>query len=329
MDYAGWITATTNLLEYQVTDATSAAPTGTAFDAMIPSAVDYTENRLQRDLDFLATTVAARGAMLANNRLVTLPSVNIPTVSQIPSLIGTPIAPGSIITTTLGSMIANINWPGYGLTAGQDISIPNPTKVGGLTLGGVYQIITAVDAENFTINTSFDATSNASVVYIGNGIFVVCRQISPIIGGVRQQPLEPVTRDYLDFAWPSDASVGPNIPPVQWCPNDQATVLVGPAPDQAYAFEAVGTMRIPQLSPTNYQNFLTQQFPDLYVAASMIFLSGYQRDFGGQSEDPQLAQSWENQYQLLLKSAVVEEARKQFSDMFPSPSKPTSLTAQA
>jgi hypothetical protein len=208
MDYAGWITAVTNLLEYPLVDATSATPTGENFDAVIPNAIDYTENRLQRDLDFLATTVTATGVMQANSRLLTLPSVNLPAVSQIAQLIGTPIIPGAIITTTNGSMIVNINWTAHGLTAGQDISIPTPTRVGGLTLGGVYQIITVIDANNFTINSSFNATSGASVIYIGNGIFVVCRQIRPIIGGVKQQPLEPVTRDYLDFAWPSDVSVG-------------------------------------------------------------------------------------------------------------------------
>jgi hypothetical protein len=87
-------------------------------------------------------------------------------------------------------------------------------------------------------------------------------------------------------------------------------------------------MRIPQLSSVNYTNFLTQQFPDLYVACSMIWFAGFQANYGTQGDDPQQAVSWESQYQLLLKSAAVEEARKQFSDMFPSPSKPTGLTAQ-
>ena len=46
--------------------------------------------------------------------------------------------------------------------------------------------------------------------------------------------------------------------------------------------------------------------------ASMIYVSAYQRNFGRQSDDPQMAQSYENQYTNLLKSAFIEEARKKF-----------------
>ena len=46
--------------------------------------------------------------------------------------------------------------------------------------------------------------------------------------------------------------------------------------------------------------------------ASMIYISAYQRNFGRASDDPQMAMTYESQYQALLKSAVVEEARKKF-----------------
>lgn len=330
MDYAGWVTTITSLLEYQVTDAASAAPTNVdSFNAVIPAAIDYTENRMQRDLDFIATTVtAANGVMTPNSRLLTLPSVDIPAPSQIPQLLGTPIAPNSIITTTNGSMIANVEWNAYSLSAGEDVSLLLPLKVGGLTLGGVYQIQTAVDANNFTINMGFAATFDDSAAVIGNGIYIVCTQIRPIVSGRKLQPLEPVTRDYLDFSWPEDESPGAGILPVQWCPNDQVTVLVGPAPDQAYGFEAVGTMRVPQLSSLNVSNFLTQQFPDLYVAASMVFLSGYQANYGTSANDPGMAQFWEGEYQKLLGSSVVEETRKRFANMSPSATNPAAAPAK-
>lgn len=331
MDYSGWITAVCSLLEYQVSNPASATPTNVdAFNAILPSTIDYTENRLQRDLDFLATTVTtATGTMVPNSRLLALPSVDLPAVSNIPLLIGTPVPANSILSTTNGSMIVNVYWPDYQVIVGvgENVSILNPIKIAGLTLGGVYQIISEVDADNFTINISFDANADASVVVIGNGIYIVTTQIRPIVNGSKLPPLEPVSRDYLDYAWPDDLSPGPDILPLQWCPNDQATVLVGPAPDQAYGFEAVGTMRVPQLSAANYTNFLTQQFPDLYVACSMVYISGYQRDYGQQSDDPQRAQSWENQYQLLLRSAGVEETRKRFANMFPSPTNPNTLKA--
>lgn len=331
MDYGGWITAACGLLEIPVVAATTASPTNApAFNSIIPAAIDYTENRLQRDLDFLATIITnPNGVMVANSRTLTLPSSDLPNVASLPLLVGTPMPAGSTLTTTLGSNIVAVHWPNHGMLVGQNCSILNPVPVGGLTLGGVFNVHTVVDANNLTILAPSNATSSQTAIVIGNGIFIVTKQIRPIVGGVRQQPLEWVTRDYLDFAWPDETSPGANILPVQVCPVDQVTVLVGPAPDQAYGFETVGTMRIPKLSATNFTNFLTQQFPDLYVAASMVFFFGFQRDFGGQASDPQTAQSWENQYKTLLTGAGVEEIRKRFADMYPSPTNPSAPPAQA
>lgn len=328
MDYAGWIQVVTAILEYDVGDATSDTPTSNvAFNDSIPNAIDYVENRLQRDLDFIATTVTSTdGIMTPNSRTITLPSVDLSAVSQIPLLVGKPIAANSIITTTFGQMLFNVQWVNHGMSVGQNVSLKNPIKVGGLTIGGVYNVVAVVDPNNITLIAGSNATSSASATVVGDGIFVVVTSIQPIVGGQRLQPLEPVTRDFLDFCWPSETSPGANILPVQWCPNDQVAALVGPPPDQAYGFVTVGTMRVPKLSSVNYTNFLTVTVPDLYVAASMVWFFGWQRDFGGQSEDPQTAQSWENQYQLLLKGAGVEEIRKRFADNFPSPTNPSSLS---
>jgi hypothetical protein len=58
--------------------------------------------------------------------------------------------------------------------------------------------------------------------------------------------------------------------------------------------------------------------------ASMIYMSAYQRNFGRISDDPQMAQTYESQYQALLKGATMEEFRKKFqasawSSLTPSP----------
>ena len=178
------------------------------------------------------------------------------------------------------------------------------------------------------------------------GTFIVASSIRPILGGVGYgqgvygtgpfggggvsgAPLEMVSRAMMDFAWPSDASPGANIVPAYWCPNDERSILVGPAPDQSYGFEVVGTQRFVQMSAANPSNFLSQELPDLYVAASLVWLFGYQRDFGAQSDDPATAQSWEAQYGKLLQSAAVEEARKKYGDMFPRLTKPTAALKAA
>ena len=60
------------------------------------------------------------------------------------------------------------------------------------------------------------------------------------------------------------------------------------------------------------------------IMASMIYVSAYQRNFGRMNDDPQMAQSYESQYQALKAGAMVEESRKKFqaaawSSMAPAP----------
>jgi len=53
--------------------------------------------------------------------------------------------------------------------------------------------------------------------------------------------------------------------------------------------------------------------PDLLIMASMIYISAFQRNFiSAAANDPQMPVNYETQYQTLLRSAMVEEARKKF-----------------
>jgi hypothetical protein len=88
--------------------------------------------------------------------------------------------------------------------------------------------------------------------------------------------------------------------------------LLGPYPDAAYQVEIVGTIRPDSLSATNTTTFISLYLPDLFIMASMIYVSAYQRNFGRQNDDPQMAQSYETQYKTLLQSALMEENRKKF-----------------
>ena len=89
--------------------------------------------------------------------------------SIIPYLVGNPVPQGAIISTVISTNIANVNWVNHGLTAGMDCAILYPVVVGGLTLGGVYAAVTIVDANNFLINTTFNATSTSSMSIMGTG----------------------------------------------------------------------------------------------------------------------------------------------------------------
>lgn len=122
--------------------------------------------------------------------------------------------------------------------------------------------------------------------------------------------LSPKSRDYLDAVW--NSASGATVPRCFAMITDQ-TLIVGPWPDSSYTVEVIGTIRPAALSSTNTTTFLTTYLPDLFMAASMVFASGYMRNYGAQAGDPQMATSWEAQFERLLASANIEELRKRFS----------------
>lgn len=155
------------------------------------------------------------------------------------------------------------------------------------------------------------------------GTFLVIDQINIIVSsaggtsstalssnGIRV-PLQIASKAFIDLVYPSNAtSIGV---PAYFSPDSNTRCLLGPVPDQSYNIEIVGTQRPVPLSSGNSSTFLTQTLPDLFIAASMVYMSGYMRNFGSQSDDPQMAQSWEAQYGKLFASANMEEIRKRYA----------------
>jgi len=121
----------------------------------------------------------------------------------------------------------------------------------------------------------------------------------------------PASRETIDMLWPSGQTN--TAVPQMFAMVDPTVAIFGPAPDQAYAVDIVSTIRPTPLSSGNQTTILTTYLPDLFVAASMVFASGYMRNFGSQSDNPQMAASWESQYQLLKQSADAEAARQKFA----------------
>ncbi len=103
------------------------------------------------------------------------------------------------------------------------------------------------------------------------------------------------------------------------------TLLLGPAPDQAYTVETWATYRPAPLSVSNATTLLSVFLPDLFVAASMIFASAYMKNFGAAVDDPKMGVTWQSHYDQLLMSAHTEEQRKKFTSQGWSPNEPTSL----
>jgi len=154
----------------------------------------------------------------------------------------------------------------------------------------------------------------------GSGSIVVSEQINLIVPAGETDPdgptasrvtLLPTTKEYLDVVYGSNAAASRGRPQYFAAFNENL-FFVGPVPDQTYYVEVVGTYRPNAMSAGNPVTFISEYLPDLLIMASMIYISAYQRNFGRQSDDPQMAQSYETQYMTLLRSAGVEEARKKY-----------------
>jgi hypothetical protein len=122
--------------------------------------------------------------------------------------------------------------------------------------------------------------------------------------------LQPVSTSYLNAVWGTPATA--NVPQF-FSVLTQDVILLGPYPNDNYGVEIFGTFRPQPLSPTNTTTYLTEYLPDVFLAASMVFASGYMKDFGSQADNPQQAQSWENQFNLLFTSANMEALRQKYA----------------
>lgn len=169
------------------------------------------------------------------------------------------------------------------------------------------------------LSRNFNLPTTVGTFLAIDGMNVITPAATAPDSGTRT-PLQPVSRDFLDMCWPS--TTGATAPQffAYLSQNTyltgaaaQTQVIFGPWPDAAYRIEVIGKIQPAVLSSSNANTYLTDNLPDLYIAACMIYLSGYQQNFGAQADEPRMAQSWESQYQTLLASAGTLEARKRWS----------------
>ena len=181
----------------------------------------------------------------------------------------------------------------------------------------LLEVSTSLTGESYKL-TAGDRKLSFSKDLSSGGYFNIIEQINLIIpagstdpDAAMRLPLMATTKEFLDAVYGS--AVLSNLgQPKYFAPFNDSLFIVGPAPLQDYYVEVVGTYRPAPLSETNTTTFISKYMPDLMIMASMVYISAYQRNFGRQADDPQMAQSYEGQYQGLLKGALVEEARKKF-----------------
>lgn len=166
----------------------------------------------------------------------------------------------------------------------------------------------------------------------GGGVLVVTEQLNVLTPAGNfdpnnsiRNPLLPTTKEFLDAAYGSSGQTGM---PKYFAPFNDNLFLVGPFADQRYYVEIIGTFRPVSMSSTQKTTFVSLYLPDLFIMASMVYISAYQRNFtSAASNDPQMPVNYETQYQTLLKSAAVEEARKKFEAAGWSSQSPASVAS--
>lgn len=146
--------------------------------------------------------------------------------------------------------------------------------------------------------------------------------------GIRNK-LDRTSIEFMNYTWPDPSYTG--LPTLYTLNQANLTtgalpdIRVAPVPDHAYTIECLGTARPAALSSTNTSTFLTLNMSDLFISASMIFGAGFQQNYGAQSENPQLATSWQAQYDKQKAVIMVEELRKKAQSIEWQPYSPTPL----
>lgn len=188
-----------------------------------------------------------------------------------------------------------------------------------------------------TVNTFYSTQAGIETVDIQDSDFITIQGVS--VGTSPSTPLLPVTKEWLQYVYPSGSTSG--VPKYFAMYTSSTTssqggganinglptisIRLGPIPSTTYSLSITGTLHTkPMNSTNNTETWISTYLPDLFIMASMIYVSAYQRNFGRLNDDPQMAQTYESQYQALLNGARTEEFRKKFqasgwTSMSPSP----------
>jgi len=177
-------------------------------------------------------------------------------------------------------------------------------------------------------NSSYSFTQGNGTLTIPTSQFVVIETFEVIDNSGNSSALLPVGKEFIQNVYGTGSTQGlPQYFAVYG--GDSATtgltsqnMIVGPIPDLTYSVRLTGTVRSAPLSSMNTQTYISVYLPDMFIMASMIYISAYQRNFGRLNDDPAMAQTYESQYQGLLKSAMVEENRKKFESAAWTPYSP-------
>ena len=230
----------------------------------------------------------------------------------------TQIATMAVVNTTLDSGVV------VGVDSAFNAIIPQMLNYAELRIQRDLDMLPLTSSNTYTI------PSGNNVFEISTNDFVTIQTITGAQGGgcgleSLPTPLLPATKQFVETVYGiGSTAAAPQYFAMYGGDYPSGTtynrILLGPTPAANYSVTVTGTVRMPTLYEysTNSTDastgvtFISTYYPDLLIMASMIYISAYQRNFGRMSDDPATAQSYEAQYQTLVKGAMTEEYRKKF-----------------
>lgn len=195
-----------------------------------------------------------------------------------------------------------------------------------------------LDLLSLLTSKTYALTTGSNLLAIPVADFVTIQTIGVIVNGALN-PLLPVSKEYIQAVWGDPTALGQPLNFAMYggdastYGNTSMMLLFGPYPDQNYPVAAMGTVRAASLYTTDQTaagsatTFISTWLPDLLIQAAMIMVSEYQRDYTATGSDPNAPGTFENQYQTLLKGAIVEEARRRWQAPAWSSESPTVIAS--
>lgn len=223
--------------------------------------------------------------------------------------------------------------PGYSLANVPDFANILPSVIA-YAEGRIYRecVFLATRTQNYSQkftagNRSLSLAPITPTLIVPEGLAMIypSSATNPALG--TRLPFDVASLDVIDIYWPQESvTVNPSTVSYRmWALKDNATIVVGPTPDAAYTAEVTGLFQPTPLSETNETTYLSTIYPDIMLSAGMIFVSGFLRDYGAQSEDPRTGISWESQYEKQIASVGPEEQRRRSQGNGWSPNAPTPI----
>jgi hypothetical protein len=294
----------------QISTMAVVASSDVAFQTILPQMITYAENRMYRDINFMFTSTSLHGAsfvLTPGNRNLNF-NINLS--------LNTDPAQGTFVVSDQINLLTDASG-NPAATTDPDACVRVPL------LPTTKEFLDAVYGSSLTANRGkpqYFVPFNETLFFLGP----VPDQAYPVevVGTYRPNSLgylpavtSATTGGSITFAsahgLANNTSVSlAGFTPTGW--NGNFIAAVTSPTTITISTTATTATTIGTVANNASTTFISLYLPDVFIMASMIYISAYQRNFGRANDDPQMAVTYEGQYQALLKSAIVEEARKQF-----------------